>query len=203
MARSKIAQSKTAEVQKTAEAHAMGLRLSPRKARLVTNLIKGLPALEAIEQLRFVNKKASKFVIDLLRSAVANAEHNFKLDADRLYVKTITCDMGPKLKRYMPRAQGKASEIRKPTSHLHVTLEERLGSRKSKVQKSGAPSTGKHAAIKESASITDTDAKNEQKPTPEHGKVSGKPSQIDKSNEKVKSNKVTQKRRLFNRKSGV
>ena len=202
MARSKTAQSKTAEVQKTAEAHAMGLRLSPRKARLVTNLVKGLPALEAIEQLRFVNKKASKFVIDLLHSAVANAEHNFKLDADRLYIKTLTCDMGPKLKRYMPRAQGKASEIRKPTSHLHVTLEERLGAKKSKVPKSGAPSTAKHTAIKETTSVTDEDSKIE-KTVPEHGKVSGKPSQIDKSNEKVKSNKVTQKRRLFNRKSGV
>jgi large subunit ribosomal protein L22 len=203
MARSKTVQSKTAEV-KTAEAHAMGLRLSPRKARLVTNLVKGLPALDAIEQLRFTNKKASKYVIDLLRSAVANAEHNFKLDADRLYIKTITCDMGPKLKRYMPRAQGKASEIRKPTSHLHVILEERLGAKKSKIQKSGAPSTGKHTAVKETASITDEDPnKAEQKASAEHGKIAGKPSQAGKSSERVKSNKVTQKRRLFNRKSGV
>jgi large subunit ribosomal protein L22 len=116
----------------TAEARLTGVRMSPRKMRLVTNMVKGMTALDAIEQLRFTNKKAAKFVHDLIRSAVANASNNFKLEPESLYVKTITADMGAKLKRYMPRAQGRASEIRRPSSHLFVLLEERPKAKKAR-----------------------------------------------------------------------
>jgi large subunit ribosomal protein L22 len=191
---------------KTASAHTVGIRMSPRKMRLVTNMVKGMPALDAMQQLRFTNKKASKYVLDLIRSAIANADHNFKLDVDRLYIKTITCDMGPKLKRYMPRAQGRASEIRRPSSHIHIILEERPSSKasKSKLQ----PSVSKQKTlVKEASAVAPEDVETEQ------GKgekkitmktAGGKPSQTDTSTEqRSKQAKATQKRRLFNRKSGV
>lgn len=189
----------TAVALKTAEASVVGLRMSPRKMRLVTNMVKGMPALDAIQQLRFTNKKAAKFVLDVIQSAVANAENNFKLNGEHLYVKTITCDMGTKLKRYMPRAQGRASEIRRPTSHVHVTLEERLTSRKAKA--TAQVSAKKENLIKETASVSADDSKNEQKGEPKA--KSGPKGQVSKTNEQRKTSTVQQKRRLFNRKSGV
>ena len=192
---------------KTAEAHSVGVRMSPRKMRLVTNMVKGMPAIDAIQQLRFTNKKASKFVSDLIRSAIANADHNFKLNVDQLYVKTITCDMGPKLKRYMPRAQGRASEIRRPSSHIHVILEERPASKASK-SKLPSVSEKQKTLVKEPGAVAPEDVKAEEgkndKKTASVKTVGGKPSQTDTSTEqRSKQAKATQKRRLFNRKSGV
>jgi large subunit ribosomal protein L22 len=98
------------------------LRMSPRKVRLIIDLIRGLSVEEADTRLRFVKKGASLPVLKLLRSAVANAEHNFKLDASTLRVKSITADGGPTLKRWMPRAQGRATPIRKRTAHINLVL---------------------------------------------------------------------------------
>lgn len=181
----------------TAEARLTGVRHSPRKMRLVTNLVKNMTALDAIEQLRFTNKKAAKYVHDLLRSAVANASNNFKLDPESLYVKTITADMGAKLKRYMPRAQGRASEIRRPSSHLYVLLEERPKAKKARAKLAVKASRKETAVVEQSATEIDS---NGEKTTERD--IASK-TQIDKTSEQRKNNKVTQKRRLFNRKSGV
>jgi len=99
------------------------LRISPKKVRLVIDQIRGKKAEEALQLLQFINKKASRDVSKLLRSAMANAEHNFNLKKDELVIKSITADQGPTLKRWMPRAYGRATMIRKKTTHLSVVLE--------------------------------------------------------------------------------
>lgn len=100
------------------------LRISPRKTRLVINLIKGLPAGEAEQQLIHLAKRSKEPVLKLLRSAIANAEHNFQLDKDNLYVKIARVDEGPTLKRWRPRARGVAAPINKRMSHLVIILDE-------------------------------------------------------------------------------
>ncbi len=106
-------------------AHARNLRISPRKMRLVTNLVKNMSVNDALVQLQFTNKKAAIMVSKLLQSAAANAEHNFSMNREGLFVKTITCDMGPVLQRAFPRARGSAFVIRRKMSHVNVILEER------------------------------------------------------------------------------
>ena len=98
------------------------LRMSPRKVRLVIDLIRGKAVGPAITQLEFLRKDAALPVLKLLKSAMANAEHNFKLDAGTLRVKTVTADGGPTLKRFRPRAHGSAAPIRKRTTHITLTL---------------------------------------------------------------------------------
>lgn len=99
------------------------LRMSPRKVRLVANLIKGKTAQGAEAQLSFLAKRASRPILKLLRSAMANAEHNFKLNKEALYIKKITVDQGPSLKRWRPRAFGRAAPILKRSSHITLILE--------------------------------------------------------------------------------
>ena len=100
------------------------VRIAPRKARLVTELIKGKPVEEALTLLRFVPKKAARLVDKTLRSAVANAEQNPNIDVDTLYIKRIFVDGGPTMKRWRPRAMGRATKIIKRTSHITVILDE-------------------------------------------------------------------------------
>ena len=97
-------------------------RLSPRKTRLVVDLVRGKDIQIALNILRFSPQSSSPLIAKLLSSAVANAEQKGVADVDRLYVKTICVDGGPVLKRFMPRAMGRASKIRKPTSHISVVL---------------------------------------------------------------------------------
>lgn len=101
------------------------LRIAPRKVRLVADLIRGKKVDEAINILTFLNKKAAKPVLKLLKSAIANAEHNFKLKKDNLFISKITVDEGPKFKRWMPRARGRADLILKRTSHITLVLSEK------------------------------------------------------------------------------
>lgn len=101
------------------------VRLSPRKARLVADLVRGKSALEALDILEFTNKKAARVIKKTLESAVANATNNFKMDEDKLVVSTIMINQGPVLKRVMPRAQGRADIIRKPTAHIVVAVSEK------------------------------------------------------------------------------
>ncbi len=98
-------------------------RIGPRKARLVADLIRGKKSEEALNILAFTPKAAAKLIIKLLKSAIANADQK-KIDVDRLYVKTITVDQGPTMKRFMPRALGRATTIRKRTSHITIVLDE-------------------------------------------------------------------------------
>lgn len=100
------------------------LRISPRKVRLVTELLGGLGVAAALHQLKAINKKATLPVSKLLKSAMANAEHNNHLAKDNLYVKNIRVDDGPSLKRWRPRAFGRASGMLKRTSHITLTLAE-------------------------------------------------------------------------------
>jgi large subunit ribosomal protein L22 len=101
------------------------VRIAPRKARLVADLIRGKGSEEALNILRFTKKAAAKIISKLLKSAVANATHNKTVDIDRLYVKRIMVDQGPMMKRYIPRALGRATMIRKRTSHILIVLDEK------------------------------------------------------------------------------
>lgn len=96
--------------------------MAPRKVRLVVDAIRRLPVDEAERRLSFLKRDATRPVLKLLQSAIANAEHNFKLDRSSLFVKTITVDGGPTLKRSTPRAMGRATPIRKRTSHINLVL---------------------------------------------------------------------------------
>jgi len=98
-------------------------RIAPRKARLVADLIRGKKSEEALNILTFTPKAAARIIVKLLKSAVANATQK-KIDVDRLYVKTIMVDQGPTMKRFMPRALGRATTIRKRTSHITIVLDE-------------------------------------------------------------------------------
>ena len=101
------------------------LRMSPRKVRLVVDLIRGRSVEEALNILTFSDKAASEPVGKLLKSAVANADTKGSFDLDRLFVKTAFVDEGLTWKRWLPRAQGRATRIRKRTSHITIELAER------------------------------------------------------------------------------
>lgn len=105
-------------------AKARYVRVAPRKARLVTELVKGKKVGEALNVLAFTHKAFAKTLTKLINSAVANAQQNKQMDVDTLVVKRISVDGGPTLKRYMPRAMGRATMIRKRTSHITVVLDE-------------------------------------------------------------------------------
>jgi large subunit ribosomal protein L22 len=100
-------------------------RLSPQKTRLVVDMVRGRGVQDALNILKFSPQKAAAVVSKLVSSAVANAEQKGVSDVDRLFVKTINVDQGPALKRFLPRAQGRATRIRKPTSHITVVLDEK------------------------------------------------------------------------------
>jgi len=100
------------------------VRTAPRKARLVADLIRGKKSEEALNILTFTQKAAAKILIKVLKSAIANATQRKNMDIDRLYIKKITVDQGPTLKRYTPRALGRATMIRKRTSHITIVLDE-------------------------------------------------------------------------------
>jgi len=97
-------------------------RISPQKARLVADQVRGLPVEKALNLLKFSNKKAAHLIRKTLESAISNAEHNEGADVDELKVKAIYVDEGPTLKRIRPRAKGRANRILKRTSHITVAV---------------------------------------------------------------------------------
>ena len=101
------------------------MRIPPRKARLVIDLIRGKNADEAAAILRFTPNVAAEAIAKVLKSAVANAVNNNKMDEEKLYVKTCYVNEGVTLKRFMPRAKGSASAIHKRTSHITIVVAER------------------------------------------------------------------------------
>ena len=107
-----------------ARAQAKHVRQSPYKVRRVLDLVRGLPVDEAQVVLQFTNRKAAPTIKKVLDSAVANAEHNLALDADELFVAEAYADEGPTLKRWRPRARGRATKIRKRTSHVTIIVAE-------------------------------------------------------------------------------
>lgn len=98
------------------------IRIAPRKTRLVADTIRNVSANEAEARLITTPNRAAPALLKLLRSAIANAKNNSKLDTEKLYVKEIRVDQGPKLRRWMPRARGGSSRIEKKTSHITIVL---------------------------------------------------------------------------------
>ena len=108
------------------KASATHIRISPRKVRMVVDTVRGKSVNQALSILGFTRKKAALPVQKLLKSAVANAVENGGIsDVDTLVIDRIMVDEGPTLKRYMPRARGRATPIRKRTSHIRIMLRER------------------------------------------------------------------------------
>ena len=110
---------------KEAMAKAKYVRISPRKARAVIDLIRGKALREAEAILQFTVHKGTKPIGKVLKSAAANAEHNFEMDREHLFVKAAYVDGGPVLKRMMPRAQGRGDIIKKRTSHITIVIGEK------------------------------------------------------------------------------
>lgn len=101
------------------------VRIAPRKARLVVDLIRGKQIGEALSILAYTNKAATPIVEKVLKSAIANAEHNFDMNIENLVVTEAYVNEGPTLKRFRPRAMGRASRINKRTSHVHIVVSEK------------------------------------------------------------------------------
>jgi large subunit ribosomal protein L22 len=104
-------------------AQARYVRMTPMKCRRVIDLVRGMPVQAALDQLRFQPQAASEPIAKVIASAAANAEHNKQLDARSLFISQAYVDEGPTLKRFRPRAQGRAYRIRKRTSHITVVVE--------------------------------------------------------------------------------
>ena len=105
-----------------AQAQAKYIRQSPYKVRRVLDLVRGMPVEDARDVLKFTNRRAADTIRKVLDSAVANAEHNYALDADELVVDEAFADEGPTLKRWRPRARGRATRINKRTSHITIIV---------------------------------------------------------------------------------
>ncbi len=160
------------------KAKAKFIRMSPTKIRLVANLIKKMPVEKALDQLQFINKLASGPVANLIKSAMANAEHNFELEKGNLFIKELTVNQGPTLKRSMPRAHGRATPIRKRTSHINLILGEIKvsGVVKAKKQEIAAPikleaQPKKEATVKLKETVKKEVAEPKDDITKEKGKV--------------------------------
>ncbi len=103
-------------------AHANTIRMSCRKVRLITDMVRGMYATEALTRLAFVRRDAAAPVAKLIKSAMANAEHNFKAEPEKLWISEISSDNAGFIKRFRPRAMGRAAEIHKHMAHVMVTL---------------------------------------------------------------------------------
>ncbi len=112
---------------KRPQAHAKYVRISPRKVKIVIDLIRGKSAEEAQAILRFTPKAAAPVVLKVLNSAIANAENNLEMSKKDLYVAEVYANPGPTLKRYIARSRGSASPILKRTSHISVVLDQKEG----------------------------------------------------------------------------
>lgn len=108
-----------------AKATAKYMRVSPRKMKFVCNMVRGKNVDEALSILKFTPRKGADILEKVVKSAVANAENNFDMDRDSLYVAEVYSNQGPTLKRWRPRAQGRAYKILKRTSHISVVVKEK------------------------------------------------------------------------------
>ena len=114
------------------KANVTNIRMSPRKVRKIADLVRGLPVARALAQLEFSPHKAAVPVKKLVKSAIANAEHNFDADGNNLFIQKIWVNAGPTYKRYMPRSQGRAFGILKRTSKIDIVLGELNPTKKKK-----------------------------------------------------------------------
>ena len=138
-----MAENKTRHLPRGAAlAQARYVRMTPMKCRRVVDLVRGVPVAQALDILKFDVHAASEPVYKVLASAIANAEHNENLDAADLYVSQAYVDEGPTLKRFRPRAQGRAYRIRKRTSHITIVVQSVLAEAEDKRAASTATSKG-------------------------------------------------------------
>jgi large subunit ribosomal protein L22 len=130
------------------KAHVRHLRMSPRKVRLVADLIRGMSVEPALSQLRFMSKAAALPIRKLLDSAIANATHNHQLEKNSLFVKAIMVNQGPVLKRWRPRAMGSAAPILKRTCHITIVLDSKEPSATKTVEAKSKKKAAKKPAAK-------------------------------------------------------
>jgi len=169
------------------------IRTSPRKIRLVIDLIRGLEVEKAITNLKFSGKDAAKVVLKQLKSAIANAEENFHLRKNNLFVKEIKVDGGPTLDRWLPRAHGRATPIRKRTAHLLIVLDELIPTE----AKAGKAKAG--AKAKEDKDIIQVSDYDELK---EVTAVAGRDEPAAKADKGAKKEKKGFASRMINRRTG-
>ncbi len=134
-------------------AHARSIRMSARKVRLVADLIRGMDVSSALDQLRVVVKAAKRPIEKLIRSALANAEHNFQLEMNQLKIAKITVDEATRLKRWRPRAFGRAAPIQKHLCHITVVLSESEQKPKASEEPKEKAKKEKSAAPKKQSSV--------------------------------------------------
>lgn len=175
------------------------LRVAPRKSRLVAKLVKGMNVSEALGQLDVNVKKTSSFMAKLILSAVANAENNFGLDKNNLYIYDVLVGEGHVMKRWMPKAFGRAGRILKRTSKIKLTLEERVEGKGRKTKEEMEAEKAKRLAEKKKQMkdlADEKDAKAENKP--------GKTEKIEGRKDVENSQKETKNKwgeKIFRRKS--
>jgi len=171
------------------------LRRSPRKVRLVANLIRGMDVDQAEYQLNYTVKGSAPDILKLLKSAVANAENNYGMDKGNLFIKEIFVNEGPVLKRYLPRAFGRASLIKKRTSHIEIIVAEKIeGKGRKKVRRIET----KEPEVLSAAEMT--------KPAKEKRKERKEPSDVKEEKEFLEEKKKSAQqkgffKRIFRRKS--
>lgn len=153
-------------------AHLRYLRIAPRKVRLVVDLVRGMQVDAAVDQLTALPKGSALPVLKLINSAVANAEHNFKLQRADLRIKSIVANEGPRLKRWQPRAFGRAAEILKKMTHVTIVLEDAAKSAAPKPAAKKAASTTKPATTDD---MKQAPAKSEAVKTPTTPKTTKSP----------------------------
>lgn len=137
------------------------LRVAPRKVRLLIDLIRGMQTDKAIAQLTISNKDSARPVLKLLQSAIANAKHNHQLKSETLVIKTAFVDGGETLHRWIPKAMGRATPIRKRTSHITLILEGDVD--EGAVKKAKEKATKKETNKKEKATKVEKNLKQEEK----------------------------------------
>ena len=182
------------------------LRIAPRKIRLVTNLIKKMDIENAINQLDFTIKKGSAPIKKLLQSAVSNGENNFGIDKDNMYVMDVIVGAGPTLKRWMPKAFGRAGQILKRTSRVEIILEEKIEGKGRKTKEQMEKE--KQARIEERKKADKIRAKEreEEEKSSDNAPEEGKAKLAEKIKDTEKPKKPTDKKtgwgsKIFRRKS--
>lgn len=193
------------------KAKAKHIRISPRKVRLVVDLVRGMNVGNALNQLKFTNKKAAGPIQKLIDSAIANAVNDFELEKSNLFIKEIKVDEGATMKRWMPKARGRATPIRKRTSHISLILGELVDSGKveAKKQKIEKPmklgekpkkdegvKVASKKDVKEEDKKVDAETEKGKKIIDPRGEGHGKHAKIEGKNEKGFAKKI------FRRKSG-
>lgn len=191
---------KTTQIKHTEVRARLGdLHISPRKVRIVTDLLRKKSVEGARTQLQFLSKKSVTPILKLINSAVANAQHNFKLDPAELVIKSITVNQGTVMKRYKPRAQGRATPIRRRTSIVELILIVDPKAAKLKGPKSAVASVAAAQKLKPEQEIEKEEKEARAKTTDKEVKHAPKA----ESSGKLKEQATAKKRTLFNRKTNA